>query len=43
MTKRTVELIMGIAIEVFEWLSIILKEKKRRTKNNDGKRDSKKK
>ena len=42
MTKRTVELILGIAIEVFEWLSIILKEKKRRTKNNDGKRDTKK-
>ena len=42
MTKRTVDLIIGIAIEVFEWLSIILKEKKRRVKNNDGKRDSKK-
>ena len=36
MTKRTVDLIIRVAIEVVDWLNIILKEKKE-TKNNDSK------
>jgi hypothetical protein len=42
MTKRTVELIIRIAIEVVDWLNIILKEKRRETKPNDRKGNSKK-
>jgi hypothetical protein len=42
MTKRTVDLIIRIAIEVVDWLNIILKEN-RRSENNDSKGNSKKK
>jgi hypothetical protein len=42
MTKRSLDLIIKIAIEIVEWISITLKEK-RRTENNDGKGNSKKK
>ena len=42
MTKRTVDLIIRIGIEIVEWISIILKEK-RGTKNNDSNRNSEKK
>jgi hypothetical protein len=42
MTKRTVDLIIRIGIEIVEWISIILKEK-RGTKNNDSKRNPEKK
>jgi len=42
MTKRTVDLIIRIAIEIVDWLNIILKED-RRTENNDSKGNSKKK
>ena len=37
MTKRTIDLIVRIGIEIAEWISIILKEKRRETKQNDGK------
>ena len=40
MTKRTIDLIIRIGIEIVEWISIILKEKRG---NNDSKRNSKKK
>ena len=40
MTKRTVDLIIRIGIEIVEWISIILKEKRG---NNDSKGNSKKK
>jgi hypothetical protein len=43
MTKRTIDMIIRIGIEVVEWVSIILKEKRRETKQNDGKGNSKKK
>ena len=36
MTRRTVDLIVKIAIEIVDWLNIILKEK-RRSENNDSK------
>ena len=42
MTKRTVDLIIRIGIEIVEWISIILEEK-RGTKNNDSNRNSEKK
>lgn len=42
MTKRTVDLIIRIGIEIAEWLSIILKEKKRRSRNNDSKGNTEK-
>ena len=42
MTKRTVDLIIRIGIEIVDWLSIILKEKKE-AKNNDCKRNPEKK
>ena len=42
MRKQTVDLIIKVAIEVAEWLAIILKEK-RRQKKNETKRDSEKK
>jgi hypothetical protein len=42
MTKRTVDLIIRIGIEIVEWISIILKEK-RGTKNNDSYRNSEEK
>jgi hypothetical protein len=41
-TKRTVDLIIRNGIEIVDWLSIILKEKKE-IKNNDSKRNSEKK
>ncbi len=42
MTKRTVDLIIRIAIEVVDWLNLILKEKRKGgNKDNDGKRNSK--
>ena len=40
MTKRTVDLIIRIGIEIVEWISIILKEKRG---NNDSKRNPEKK
>ena len=40
MTKRTVDLIIRIGIEIVEWISIILKEKRG---NNDSNRNSEKK
>gem|GEM_PF-1521537 len=40
MTKRTVDLIIRIGIEIVEWISTILKEKRR---NNDSKRNPEKK
>ena len=40
MTKRTVDLIIRIGIEIVEWISIILKEKRG---TNDGKRNPEKK
>ncbi len=40
MTKRTVDLIIRVGIEIVEWISIILKEKRG---TNDSKRNSKKK
>ena len=39
MTRRTVDLIIRIGIEIVDWLSIILKEK-REAKNNDSNRNS---
>ena len=42
MKKQTVDLIIRIGIELAEWLSIILKEK-RRPNQNDNKNTSKKK
>ena len=42
MTKRTVELIVRAAIEVAEWISIILKEQRKGgNKDNDSKGTSK--
>ena len=42
MTKRTVDLIIRIAIEVVDWLNIILKEKRKGgNKNNGNKRNPK--
>ena len=40
MTKRTVDLIIRIGIEIVEWISIILKEKRG---TNDSKRNPEKK
>ncbi len=40
MTKRTVDLIIRVGIEIVEWISIILKEKR---ETNDGKRNPEKK
>ena len=40
MTKRTVDLIIRIGIEIVEWISIILKEKRG---TNDSKRNPKEK
>jgi hypothetical protein len=37
MTKRTIDMIIRIGLEIVEWMSIILKEKRRETKQNDGK------
>ena len=38
MTKRTVDLIIRIAIEVVDWLNLILKEERKGgNKNNDSK------
>ncbi len=42
MKKRTVELIIAIGLELLDWLSIILSEK-RRSKTNDSERASKEK
>ena len=43
MTKRTVDLIIRVAIEVVDWLNLILKEKRKGgNKDNDSKRNSKK-
>jgi hypothetical protein len=42
MTRCTVDLIIRIGIEIVDWLSIILKEKKE-AKNNDCKRNPEKK
>ena len=40
MTKRTVDLIIRIGIEIVEWISIILKEERKETKPNDSKGNS---
>ena len=40
MKTRTVELIIAIGLELLDWLSIILTEKRRK---HDGKRDTEKK
>lgn len=38
MTKRTIDMIIRIGIEVVEWISLILKEKRKGgNKNNDSK------
>ena len=42
MAKKTVDLIIRIAIEVADWLTTILKEKRKR-RQNDGEGNSKKK
>ena len=42
MAKKTVDLIIRIAIEVADWLTTILKEKRKRRKN-DSERNSKEK
>ena len=34
MTKRTTDLLIKIAIEVFDWITILLKEKRRKGKND---------
>ena len=42
MTKRTVDLIIRVAMEIVNWLTIILKEKRNGgDKNNDSKGNSK--
>ena len=41
MTKRTVDLIIRIGIEIVEWISIILREERRETEQNDSKRNTK--
>ena len=41
MTQRTVEVIVKVATELFDWGVSLLKEKRR--KNNDSKRSTKKK
>jgi hypothetical protein len=44
MTKRTVDLIIEIGLEIVEWISIILKEKRKGgDKDNDSKENSKNK
>ena len=35
MTKRTIELIMRVAIEIVDWLKIILTEKQKGRNSND--------
>jgi len=40
MKKRTVDMVIRVAIEVAEWLSVILKEK-RKSQQNSKKRPSK--
>lgn len=40
MTKRTIDLLVRIGIEIVDWINIILKEK-RRPDNNDRNRTSK--
>ena len=42
MTQRTIDLLVKIAIEIVDWINILLKEK-RRHDNNDRNRTSKKK
>ncbi|WP_419664249.1 hypothetical protein [Desulfosarcina variabilis] len=34
MTQRTIDLFVRIAIEVVDWINILLKEKKRKGKND---------
>jgi hypothetical protein len=34
MTKRTTDMLIKIAIEVFDWINILLKEKRRKGKND---------
>jgi hypothetical protein len=41
MTQRTIDLLVKIGIEIVEWITILLKEKK--GKSDDGNRASKKK
>ena len=42
MTQRTIDLLVKIAIEIVDWINILLKEK-RRPDNNDRNGTSKKK
>lgn len=34
MTKRTTDLLIKIAIEIVDWINILLKEKRRKGKND---------
>lgn len=44
MTKRTIDVIITVATEIFKWVITLLKEKSdEKEDNNDGERTSKKK